>query len=87
MRIVFYSRDNCDYCIKLKKYLETKKLEFTEFKLNVDFTREELLELFPNAKTFPVVVVDEKFIGGYSNFVEMYQKQCECDNCECGDIK
>jgi len=87
MRVTYYSRDNCDYCAKLKKYLEAKKQEYTELKLTVDFTREELLELYPNAKTFPVVVVDGKFIGGYTNFVELYQAQCECkENCSCKGI-
>lgn len=83
MRIVYYSRDNCSYCTNLQKYLESKNLPYTEYKLNVDFTREELLELFPTAKTFPVVVVDDKFIGGYTNFVELYQAQCQCDDCTC----
>lgn len=50
--------------------LEQKKIEFLEHKLDVNFTREHLLEKFPEAKTFPVIVVDGYRIGGYSELKE-----------------
>ena len=37
--------------------------------LDEDFTREELLEKFPHARTFPQIVIDGENIGGYSNFL------------------
>ena len=82
MKVKFYSRDNCSYCTMLRNLLEQKNIEYTEFKLNVDFTREELLQLFPSAKTFPVVIVDDRYIGGYDNF-KLLLETCECDNCSC----
>jgi glutaredoxin len=33
--------------------------------LNEDFTRENLLELFPTSRSFPVIVVDGFNIGGF----------------------
>jgi glutaredoxin 3 len=45
--------------------LSSKGLSYNELKLNEDFTRENLLELFPSAKSFPVIVVDGFNIGGF----------------------
>ena len=38
--------------------------------LGVDFSREQVMEKFPTARTFPIVVVDGFYIGGY-NQLEM----------------
>ena len=44
----------------------SKGIQYKELKLNEDFTREGLLDMFPSAKTFPVIVVDGMNIGGYN---------------------
>ena len=36
--------------------------------LDQDFTREQLLEKFPNARTFPQITIDGLGIGGYQEF-------------------
>ena len=33
-----------------------------------DFTREELFEKFPTARTFPQITIDDESIGGYTEF-------------------
>ena len=65
MNIVIYTKEACPYCTSAKTLLNTKGVGFTEMKLNEDFTRENLLELFPSAKSFPVIVVDGFNIGGF----------------------
>ena len=45
--------------------LASRGIGYNEMKLNEDFTRENLLELFPSAKSFPVIVVDGFNIGGF----------------------
>ncbi len=42
-----------------------KGISYQEKKLDEDFTRETLLESFPNVKTYPVVVVDGMEVGGF----------------------
>jgi glutaredoxin len=53
------------HCDQAKQILRTHGKDFIEYKLDEDFTREILLSKFPEAKTFPVVVVDGFNIGGY----------------------
>jgi len=65
MAIEIYSKDGCPSCVKAKQLLGNNNKEFVEYKLNEDFSREVLLSKFPEAKTFPVIVVDGFNIGGY----------------------
>lgn len=62
--IELFTKDNCEYCTTAKQLLRLHNKEFKEYKLNEDFTREVLLSRYPNAKTYPVVVVDGYNIGG-----------------------
>lgn len=73
--IQLYSKDECIYCNQAKKLLSTLGVRYEELKLGVHFTRETLLEMFPSAKTFPVVVVDGMHIGGYNELQEEMKRQ------------
>lgn len=77
MEVKIYSRDNCVYCTKAKMLLSNRGINYTEMKLDRDFTRETLLEMFPTASTFPVVVVDGFNIGGYTQLDKMLSEQTE----------
>jgi glutaredoxin len=68
--IEVYSKPNCPYCTKAKQLLSTMNIPYNEYKLDEDFTREIILDKFPLAKSYPIVVVDGFHIGGYSQLVE-----------------
>lgn len=63
--VTIYSKSDCIHCTNAKMLLASRGINYTELKLNEDFSRENLLELFPSAKSFPVIVVDGFNIGGY----------------------
>ena len=50
---------------------ETKNLDATVKKLGVDFSREELLEQFPAARSFPIVIIDGVNVGGFTEFSKL----------------
>jgi glutaredoxin 3 len=52
---LIYGKNSCPYCVSAKELLETRGLDYEYLTLNVDFTREELLEKAPDAKTFPQI--------------------------------
>jgi len=79
MNVVIYSKDRCGYCEMAIKLTELKKHDSVVKKLDVDFTREELLELFPTAKSFPQIVVDGKHIGGYNEYARYLQETKQQD--------
>lgn len=77
MNILIYTKPDCPYCTSAKTLLNTRGIGFSEMKLNEDFTREFLLENYPSARTFPVIVVDGFYIGG---FEQLKQKLNESIN-------
>ncbi len=73
MKVEIYSKDQCGYCTMAIKLAETKQLDTVVKKLGVDFSREQLLEQFPDARTFPIVLVNGDVVGGYTEFVKYLQ--------------
>lgn len=63
--IEIWGKPNCPYCERAKALCETRNLKYTYKQLDVDFTRDEILETFPGAKTFPQIIVGGVKIGGY----------------------
>jgi glutaredoxin 3 len=43
-----------------------KGIEFEERKIGDGYTREDLLEAVPNARTVPQIFLDDKLIGGFT---------------------
>ena len=64
--IEIYGKDNCPYCDKAKALCEREDMEYTYKQLGIDFEREELMETFPGARTFPQIIVDGNKIGGFT---------------------
>ena len=64
--IEIYGKPQCPYCDMAKNLCEQKGVEYTYKSFGTDFTREEMVELFPTARTFPQIIVDGDKIGGYN---------------------
>ena len=79
MKVTIYSKENCIYCNNAKMLLASRNIPFQELKLNEDFTRESLMELFPSARSFPVIVVDGFNIGGYSDLQKLILEEKQDD--------
>ena len=73
--VVVWSKPDCPFCSKAKSALMNAQIPFEERMLNVDFTREQLLESFPHAKSFPVVVIDGFHIGGYTQLQQKLNEE------------
>ena len=63
MDVEIYSKTNCGYCDKAK--IKLQKYSPRIHMLDQDYTREEFFEKFPNAKTFPQIIINNKHVGGY----------------------
>jgi glutaredoxin len=76
MHVEIYTKPNCTYCVEAKKQLNVRNIQYKEHLLDRDFTKQMLSEKFNTAKTYPVVVVDGFYIGGYN---ELTAKLYEMD--------
>lgn len=74
MTIEIWGKDNCPSCTKAKMLAETRGLDFTYKVLGKDFEREQVMERFPGARTFPQILANGSPIGGFEQFVA-YIKQ------------
>jgi len=70
MKIIVWSRDLCVYCDMAKRELGKRGIEFEERKIGDGWTKEQLLEEVPNARTIPQIVIDGKVIGGYTELMK-----------------
>ena len=65
MKVEIYSKDNCIFCDKAKILLQKYNPQI--LMLDKDFTREEFFKKFPNAKTFPQIIINNEHIGTYNH--------------------
>ena len=70
-----YSKPNCSFCLQAKQLLEMEQLPFEYKNLGTHYSLQEFMELFPNARTFPMIVKYGEVIGGFNNLVEYLNQQ------------
>lgn len=67
MKAIVWSKDLCLYCDKSKSLLRQKGIEFEERKIGGDWTKEQLLEAVPDARSVPQIFIDGKHVGGFTD--------------------
>ena len=65
MKAIVWSKYNCPYCDQAKALLTQRNIAYEERKIGDGWTKEELLEAVPTARTVPQVFLEEEYIGGY----------------------
>ena len=63
MEVEIYSKTNCVFCDKAKMRLQKHNPKI--HMLDQDYNRDDFLKKFPNARTFPQIIIDKQHIGGY----------------------
>lgn len=66
MKAVVWSKNSCPFCDQAKNLLKSKGIEFEERNISNDWTKEQLLEAVPSARTLPQIFLDDKLIGGFT---------------------
>ena len=66
MTAIVWSKHNCPYCDQAKALLTQRGIKYEERKIGDGYTREELLEAVPNARTVPQIIINGNMIGGFT---------------------
>jgi glutaredoxin 3 len=66
MKAIVWSKDACPFCVQAKSLLTARGIEFEERNISKDWTREQLLEAVPDARTLPQIFLDEQHVGGFT---------------------
>ena len=64
--ITVYSKNNCPFCDRAKALLESKGIPYEERKIGDGYTKEELLEAVPTARSVPQIFLDNEYVGGFN---------------------
>jgi glutaredoxin 3 len=70
MKAIVWSKYNCPYCDQAKALLTQRGIEFEERKIGDGWTKENLLEAVPAARSVPQIFLDEELIGGFTELRE-----------------
>lgn len=73
MKAIVWSKLNCPYCVEAIIILKRKGYEIEERKIGVDFTKDQLLESVPLARTVPQIFLDGVYIGGCDDLKKYFQ--------------
>lgn len=75
MKAVLWTKYNCQFCDQAKALLKHNNISFEERKIGDGYTKEELLEAVPNARTVPQIFLNDEYIGGFDQLKERL-KEC-----------
>ena len=64
--VIIWSKYNCPYCDQAKALLKQRDVRFEERKIGDGYTKEELLEAIPTARTLPQIIINGNLIGGFT---------------------
>jgi glutaredoxin len=73
MRATVWSKYYCPFCDQAKALLKQKGIEFEEKKIGDGYSKEDLLEAVPTARTVPQIFLDGELIGGFTELKKHLQ--------------
>ena len=78
MEIEIYSKTNCVFCNKAKITLQNHNPKI--HMLDKDFNRDDFFKKFPNARTFPQIIINKEHIGGYAELKKWLEQNSFDEN-------
>jgi len=67
MEAIVWSKDPCPFCDRAKNLLKLKGIEFEERNITTgNWTKEQLMESVPGARTVPQILINGQLIGGFN---------------------
>lgn len=67
--VIVWTKENCPSCVKTKTLLDNRKISYELRQVGEDWTREQLLESIPTARSVPQIVINGNNIGGYEQLM------------------
>ena len=67
MKAIVWSKYGCSFCDQAKDLLALRGIEFEERKIGDGWTKEELLDAVPTARTLPQIFIEDKLVGGFNS--------------------
>lgn len=69
--ILVYSSGFCPYCVRARRFLESKGLKFTEKRVDGDNTLREEMETRSGRRSVPQIFIGGTHVGGFDDMWEL----------------
>lgn len=66
MKVVIWSKYQCSQCEQAKAFLGQRDIAFEERKIGDGYTKEDLLEAVPSARSVPQIFINDQLVGGFT---------------------
>ena len=74
-RVKIYSTGTCPICEQTKKLLTKWNISYDEARIDLDRKQlKEMLEVTNHARMVPQLIIDGKWIGGFTELTEMHME-------------
>lgn len=72
---IIWSKNNCPYCVAAKNLMHTRNISYEERNIQQGkWSKEQLLEAVPDARTVPQIFLDGNYIGGYDQLKQHFDQ-------------
>jgi len=72
-RVMIFSTGTCPVCDKVKNLFKKWGLEYDECRVDLEQScLKNMLKITNHARTVPQIVIDERWIGGFSELTELH---------------
>jgi glutaredoxin 3 len=72
-KAIVWSKNHCPFCDQAKALLTQRGIVFEEKKVGEGYSREDLLEAVPSARTVPQIFLDGELVGGFTELKQRLQ--------------
>lgn len=65
MKAIIWTKNDCTFCVQAKNLMTAKGIQYEERKVGEGYTKEQLLEAVPTARTVPQIFLNDEYVGGF----------------------
>lgn len=69
--VLIYTKLHCPYCVHAKNLLDTKHVQYTEIRVDLDESERENMIRLSGRRTVPQIFINEEPIGGYDDLAAL----------------
>ena len=77
MTAVIFTKRQCPSCVKAKSLLSLRGISYNETIIGEDVLREQFIEMYPDQKTVPLIIMEGQKINGYERLVEYLDSKAQ----------
>ena len=70
-KVEVYTTASCPYCVRAKRLLDRKGVEYSEIRIDGDGTQMRAMMERSKRRTVPQIFIDDYHVGGYDDMVEL----------------